>query len=65
MTTHRSWFRPARGLPPEATFILALGILASLLYLAVAPRSPAAPPSITDVAPRCSDAPRPCKGGLS
>ena len=32
----RAWFRRARGLPPELTFILALGALASLLYLAVA-----------------------------
>ena len=60
----RAWFRP-RSTPPEVYFLAAVMLLAAGLYALAAPARPAATPSITDIAPRCADAPRPCKGGLS
>jgi hypothetical protein len=53
-------------MPPEAIFLAVVMLLATWLYsLASAPRSPAAPASITDIAPSCADARQPCRGRVS
>jgi len=68
MNTRRSWFRPARAVPPEAFFLALVIGLALGLWLAVAPPRPLAPASITTIttittiAPPCADARQPCRG---
>ena len=48
-----------------ATLVAVGAFVGALLLIADAVAHRPAPPSITDIAPACADAPRPCKGGLS
>lgn len=65
MTRRLTWHRPRRRPSPEAVAVTAILVLGAILYAMSVAARPAAPHSITDIAPRCADARQPCKGGLS